>query len=170
MKARSLLILAVFTACSSGKVITYAHPNAEFSNYRTYRIRSHQEIAEISQQGYSTYQRLDELIASELESKGYRYHLEADLVVEYKISSGLSQDTRSNNYDRYSWYYPDYGFRGTTRQQVEGMLEIVAKDNKSKKPAWTGSADLMLKGRGNEEKIKLKIQELLGKFPQASSE
>lgn len=164
------MLITLLIACSSGKVITYAHSNANFDDYRTYRIRPHQEIAEISQQGYATYQRLDELVAAELESKGYRYHLEADLVVEYKISSGLSQDTRSNTYDRYSWYYPDYSFRGNARQQVEGMLEIVAKDSRSKKPAWTGSADLLLRGRGNEERIRLKIQELLGKFPPAKAD
>ncbi len=167
MKAWHSLFLLLILGCTSSKIITYAHPNATFDRYQTYRIASHEKIAEVSAQGYETYQRIDTYIAQALEAKGYQYHIVADLVVEYKISSGLGQDTRNNYYDRYSWYYPDYSARGDTQQQMELLIEIVLKDRVRKKNAWTGSADLTLKRRRseNEEKIQLKIQEIFDRYP-----
>ncbi len=169
-----LLILGLYCSCSSGKVITYPHANARFEQYRTYKIAPHQKIAELSAEGYASYQKLDQVIAHGLEEKGYRYHLDADLIVDYSISSSLSQNTRNNNYGRYPWYYNDY-YYGTNRnaqQQVEALIEIVAKDTGTRKQAWTGTADLTLRSRksDNLERIMLKIQEIIAQFPQKTSE
>lgn len=167
MKVGHLLLFVFFAGCSSGRVITYAHPKATFDQYRTYRIESHEKIAELSPQGYATYQRFNNLIAQELESRGYRYHLEADLLVEFKISSGLGPSTSSNYYDRYSWYYPDYRYQENARQPMEGLLEIVLIDSGRKKPAWTGSADITIRQRRShyEEQLQEKIKEIFAEYP-----
>ena len=152
--------------CSTGKVITYAHANARFPEYHTYKIQSHQKIAEVSPRGYATYQRLDDIIAQQMDDKGYRYQLPADLEIRYEVSSGLSQNTRRSYYDRFDWYYPDTNYWERNNQQVELLLEIEMLDPHTQKIAWTGSADISLRRRDSaEEKIRLKITEILAALP-----
>ena len=102
----TVCLLCTLLACSTGKVITYAHGSANFPHYQTYKIESHQKIAEVSPRGYATYQRLDESISQQMEAKGYRYHLQADLIVRYEVSSGLSQNTRRSYYNRFGLVLP----------------------------------------------------------------
>jgi|GEM_PF-5653259 len=151
---------------TSGKVITYPHAQANFPHYKTYKIVSHEKIAEVSPRGYATYQRLDELISQELEQKGYRYHLQADLILKYEISSSLSQNTRRSTYNRYDWYFPDSQYWERNNQQAEVLLEVVLDDTSTKKPAWTGNADITLRRRDiAEDKIKSKLVEILAELP-----
>ncbi len=162
--AVSLLIIAA--SCSTGKVITYPHSQANFPQYSTFKITSHEKIAEVSPRGYATYQRLDGIISDQMEAKGYHYHLNADLVVEYEISSGLGQSTRQSNYNRFNWYYPDDHYWDRNNQQAEILLELTLWDTEKRLTAWTGNADITLKRRDSaEELIKEKIIEILAQLP-----
>jgi hypothetical protein len=153
-------------SCTTGKVITYPHSRANFPNYSTYKITSHEKIAEVSPQGYATYQRLDETISDQMEAKGYAYHLAADLIVRYEISSGLGQSTRRSYYDRFDWYFPDANYWDQNNQQAEILLELSLWDTEEKLVAWTGNADITLKRRDSaEELIKQKIIEILAQLP-----
>ena len=148
-------------------MITYAHANADFNSYKTFRIKPHTKIEELSRKGHETYQRLDTLIVSLLKSRGYQYTIDPDLVVEYEISTGLSQDTPNQNYDRYSysWYYPNYGYSAPP-QDIEAMIEIEMIEKATKKTVWTGSADLKFKTRGddNVERLEQHIIEIFNRF------
>lgn len=160
-----LLGLWLLHSCSSPRIITYAHPTADFDRYQSFRIAPHVEIEALSQKGHETYTRLDALIASQLKSRGYQYRNDADLIIEYEISTGLSQDTPHEYYDRYSWYYPSYSYSAPP-QQIEIMVEIQMVDAVRKKTVWTGSADLTLKSRGDNhvERIEQHIVEIFQRF------
>ena len=163
----ALLLIILPGGCSKTKVVSYPHAGAEFERYRTYKLQSHDELAEVSPRGHAAYQRLGDLIAEEMEARQYRYHIDADLLVEFEISSGLgSPRNRSSYYDPfyYPYYAPTMEYGNT--QSSELLIEIVIKDRKRKKPAWTGSADLTLRGRASEreEKIRAVIQEIFARF------
>ena len=142
-----LCTLCLLFSCSTPKVISYAHASANFDSYHTYRIKPHAEVEALSRKGHETFQRLDSLIAAQMSNRGYTYSNDSDIIVDYEISSGLSQSTPSQNYNRYSysyWYYPDYGYSAPP-QEVEAMVQIEMIDTSTKKTVWTGSADLTLK-------------------------
>lgn len=162
----------VLVGCSSPRVITYAHSSANFNLYRTFNIKPHTEIQDLSSKGHETYKRLDTLIASQMLARGYNYSHRPDLVIEYEISSGLSQDSPNQYYDRYSyWYYPSYSYSAPA-QDVEAMIEIEMKDPKQKKTVWTGSADFTLKARRRDsvEKIEQLILEIFNRFEYSAKE
>jgi len=157
MKSKWLFLGLFFVACTSVKVISYDHPKADFRNYRTFKIQSQAEkISEFSQEGKESLARFEQLIIDQMVAKGYRYAQRADLIVAYKLSSGLGR-TQNNPYygSYYYWYNPGYYDRGSN-QNIEGLLEIQIKDPETKRTVWTGSADLSLRssGKGNEEKIR----------------
>jgi len=166
-----LMGLWLLHSCSSPRIISYAHPTADFDRYQTFRIKPHQEIEALSRKGHETYQRIDTLIASQLKARGYQLSLDPDLIVDYEISTGLSQDTPNDYYDRNSWYYPNYSYSARP-QEIEAMIEIEMIDTSSKKTVWTGSADLTLRSRrdGNVERIEEHIIEIFQRFEYNASE
>lgn len=146
-----LLGLWLFHSCSSPRIITYAHPTADFDRYQTFTIDTHKKIEALSRKGHETYQRLDTVIHNQLVAKGFQTHSHPDLKVEYKISTGLSQDAPDNNYyNSYSWYYPNYSYY-SQQQDIEGMIEILLIDIRTKKTVWTGSVDINLRRRGKDQ-------------------
>jgi hypothetical protein len=163
----TLLVATLIFSCSSPRVITYAHASAEFDQYRTFRVKPHTEVEALSRKGHETYQRLDSLIAGQMTARGYQLSHEPDLVIDYEISTGLSQNTPSQYYDRYpyNWYYPTYNY-GAPPQDVEAMVEIEMIQRSSKKTVWTGSSDLILKPRrdDNLERIEQHILEIFSRF------
>jgi hypothetical protein len=163
----SLVGIFWYSGCSSPKIITYAHASADFERYQTFRIKPHKEIEAISRKGHETYQRLDTLIASQLKSRGYQYSIDPDLIIEYEISTGLSQQTPSQNYQRYpySWYYPDYSYSGRP-QDIDAMIEIEMVDSGSKKTVWTGSTDFTMRTRRDDNVARMEehIIEIFERF------
>jgi hypothetical protein len=149
-----LLGLWLLQSCSSPRIITYAHPTADFDRYQTFTIAPHKKVEALSRKGHETYQRLDTVIHNQLVARGYQPHSHSDLKVQYEISTGLSQDTPNNNYynsyNSYSWYYPNYSY-SSQQQDIEGMIEILFIDLQTKKTVWTGSADINLKRRGKDQ-------------------
>lgn len=155
-------------SCSSPRVITYAHASADFDRYRSFKIKPHSQVEALSRKGNETFERLDTLIAGQMKNRGYQYSLDPDLIIDYEISTGLSQNTPSQYRDRYSysyWYYPDYSYSAPP-QDVEAMIEIDMIDAASKKPVWTGSVDLTLKPRrdDNVERIQEHIIHIFESF------
>lgn len=162
-----LLGTGLLSGCSSPRIITYAHASAEFDRYRSFRINPHTEVRELSQRAHETFERLDTLIAGQMKARGYQYSHDPDLLIDYEISTGLSQRTPNQYYDPYSyyWYYPDYSYLAP-EQDVEAMIEIEMIEAGSKKTVWTGSADLILKPRrdDNAERIEQQILEIFSRF------
>ena len=163
----SIYLVCLFGSCSTPKVITYAHASAKFDQYQTFRIKPHTEVQALSRKGHETFQQLDTLIAGQMKSKGYQTNLDPDLVIDYEISTGLSQNTPNQTWDRYSynWYYPDYNY-SLQEQDVEAMIEIEMIDTSTKKIVWTGSADFTLKPRrdDNVARIQEHILHIFEKF------
>lgn len=154
-------------SCSSPRVISYAHASADFEQYRTFRIKPHSEVQELSEKGHETFERLDKIIAEQMTSRGYQYSHDPDLILDYEVNTGLSQNTPNQYYDRYPyyWYYPTYDYSAPP-QDVEAMVEIEMIETATKKTVWTGSADLILKPRrdDNVEKIEQQILEIFSRF------
>ncbi len=175
MKTRllTLLLLCFCFGCSSPRIITYAHAGAEFDRYRSFSIKPHSKIKELSNKARDTFERVDQLIADQMQSRGYQYSHDPDLIIDYDISTGLSQNTPNQRYDRYSyyWYYPTYDY-SVQPQDVEALVEIEMIEAGSKKTVWTGSADLTLKPRrdDNLEKVEQKIVEIFTRFQYAAPE
>ena len=163
-----MLLIGLMCTCSSPKIISYSHASAAFDTYQTFRIKPHTEIQALSRKGHETYQRLDTLIAGQMKARGYQTHLDPDLLIDYEISTGLSQNTPNQNFDRYSWYnwyYPSHNVP-MQEQDVEAMIEIEMIDTATKKIVWTGSADFTLRPRrdDNLERIQEHIIHIFQKF------
>jgi len=166
------ILCCLLISCSSPRVITYAHANAEFDRYLTFNIKPHSNIQDLSPEGHQTFERLDTFIADQMMARGYTISHEPDIVIEYEISSGLSQNSPNQYYDRYSyWYYPSYSFSAPA-QDVEAMIEIEMVDPKVKKPVWTGSADFTVRTRrdDNLEKIEQHIVAIFNRFDYSAAE
>ena len=158
--------LCLLVNCSAPRVITYPHAGADFSKYRSFKIKPHTQIQDLSEKGHQTYQKFDRLISDQMIAKGYNESHQPDLVIIYEISSGLSQNTQTQYYDRYPyWYYPSYSYNSTP-QEIEAMFSVEMKESESKKTVWTGSGDVTLKPRrdDNEEKIEHIILEIFSRF------
>ena len=166
----NIFLVGVLCSCSTAKVITYTHASATFDQYQTYRIKPHTEVEALSRKGHETFQQLDTTIAGQMTSRGYQTNLDPDLVIQYEISTGLSQNTPNQSYDRYSygWYYPDYNYQ-SQEQDVEAMIEIEMIDTNTKKTVWTGSADFMLKPRRDDNVVRIQehILHIFEKFEYA---
>lgn len=168
MKSNWFLLCLFLTACTSVKVISYDHPKASFTDYQTFKIQSQaKKISNFSQEGKESLARFEKLIAELMITKGYKYAEKADLIVNYKLSSGLGRSQNNNQYysSYYYWYNPGYYDRGSS-QNIEGLLEIQIKDPRNKRTVWTGSVDLSLRssGKGNEEKIRSYIQHIFDHY------
>lgn len=166
------ILCCLLISCSSPRVITYAHSSAEFDRYRTFNIKSHSNIQDLSPEGHESFERLDELIADQMMARGYSLSRQPDIVIEYEISSGLSQNTPNQYYDRYSyWYYPSYSYSAPD-QDVEAMIEIEMIDPGMKKTVWTGSADFTLRPRrdDNVEKVEQHIVAIFERFNYSAAE
>lgn len=161
-----LIGLWLIHSCSTPRIITYAHADADFDRYQSFTIAPHEKIEALSRKGHETYQRLDTVIHNQLVAKGFQTHSHPDLKVEYEISTGLSQDTpNNNNYNSYSWYYPNYSY-SSQPQDIEGMIEILLIDMRTKKTVWTGSADINLSRRGKDqvERMEQYIRDIFTRF------
>jgi len=111
-----------------------------------------------------------------MNSRGYQLSHDPDLVINYEISTGLSQNTPNipnQYYDPYSyyWYYPNYNY-SAPEQDVEAMVQLEMIETSSKKSVWTGSADLVLKPRrkDNLERVEQHILEIFSRFEYTAPE
>ena len=162
-----LLISALFLGGCGIKATTNFMPGTDFAKYRTF-VQSPPPTQRVkSLPGYSaiTGQQIQDMIASELQSKGFTPGgaEDADLLVAFSVSGQPRTDvTSAGGGGYYGW-----GGGGTfTTHYVVGRLVIDIFDNRSKKLLWHGWADKEIFGASGDVKgVEQVVQAIMKKFP-----
>jgi len=141
---------ALFSGCSGSKVITMTGPNAKFENYITYRI-DHPPYPEdsLNNKAVQMKVKIDKIISTHLNSRGYSQTEQADLVISYKLILDNKVDYDQNysySRNRHNPYYFGYGYQDpyyfNERAYTEGTLLVEIREDYGNRVVWDGSLDL----------------------------
>lgn len=159
MKTYVILFMCAFIfGCSGTKVITMTGPKAKFQNYFTYRI-SHPSYPEdsVNQTATILKNKIDRIIQTHFNSRGYEQTQPADIVISYKlILDNIVEYDQNNSYNntyrnRYNPYgYNQYPYYVNERLYTEGTLLVEIREDYGNAAVWDGSLDL----RYNSKKSK----------------
>ncbi len=167
-----LLIAAVFTSCSSVRVVTDYDLQANFGEYNNYAFYKpgidQAEISDLDKR------RILRAIDSELSAKGMMKNENADLLVSIFTKERDRVDVYNNNFGWgwgwgwNPWFYG--GFNGSNvSTTTEGTLYIDLVDAKTKQLVWQGIGSMRLHQYDNIEKKEARIreivQEIIAQYP-----
>ena len=163
-----LLISAFFLGGCGIKASTNFMPGTNFATYRTF-VQSPPPTERVkSLPGYSaiTGQQIEDMIASELQSKGFRPAAaeDADLLVAFSVSGQPRTDVTSTGG---GYGYGGWGGGGTfTTHYVVGRLVIDIFDNRNRKLLWHGWADKeIFKPSSDNKGAEQVVQAIMKEFP-----
>ena len=162
-----LLISALSLAGCGIKASTDFMPGTNFSSYRTFAQSPPPTGRVKSLPGYTEIlgQQIQDLIASDLESKGYQPAAAgaADLLVAISVSGQPRTDVVVGGG---GYGYGGWGGSTYTQHYVVGRLVIDIFDNRQKKLLWHGWADKEIFGPpGDTKGVEKVVQAIMKKFP-----
>ena len=169
-----LLLLVVFSSCSSVRVAADYDREADFESYKTFAFfKPGIDKAEISDLDK---RRILRAIEAELMAKGYTKSENPDMLVSIFTKSNQRVDVYNNAWGYGAWGWGGFGGwgwrNGWNGNQVttttEGVLFIDLIDANKKELIWQGSGTGNLETRNVEKKearIKEFVAEMLLQFP-----
>lgn len=170
LKILPLLLLLVFTSCSTVRVATDYDKEVNFDQYNSFAFfKPGIDKAEISDLDKK---RILRAIDSELMDKGMTKSESPDLLVSIFTKERERIDVYNNNFGYgwgwYPWYYGSYYGGSSVSRTSEGTLFIDLIDAKTNNLVWQGmgSADLVTQNMEKKEaRIREIVQEILAKYP-----
>lgn len=169
-----LLLLVVFSSCSSVRVAADYDREADFESYKTFAFfKPGIDKAEISDLDK---RRILRAIEAELMAKGYTKSENPDMLVSIFTKSNQRVDVYNNAWGYGAWGWGGFGGwgwrNGWNGNQVttttEGVLYVDLIDANKKELIWQGSGTGNLETRNVEKKearIKEFVAEMLLQFP-----
>ncbi|MRT16709.1 DUF4136 domain-containing protein [Vitellibacter sp. q18] len=166
LKFLPLLLLLVFTSCSTVRVTMDFDKEANFNNYRSFAFyKPGIDKAEISDLDKK---RILRAIDAELTAKGMLKAEQPDLLVSIFTKERERVDVYNNNFG-YGWYWNPWWYGGSTvSRSTEGTLYIDLIDAKTNNLVWQGmgSADLITNNMEKKEaRIQEIVREILAQYP-----
>lgn len=170
-----LLIVFVFTSCSSVRVVTDYDREANFNSYSSFAFyKPGIDKAQISDLDK---RRILRTIESQLVAKGMTKSSDPNLLVSIFTKERERVDVYNNHFGYgwgwYPWWYGGY-YGNHVSSTTEGTLYIDLIDAKSKSLVWQGMGTSKLVKTSNiekrEERIRLIVSEILAKYPPGSSD
>lgn len=170
----ALLMLVVFSSCSSVRVATDYDREANFDNYKTFAFfKPGIDKAEINDLDK---RRILRAIEAELMAKGYTKSENPDMLVSIFTKSNQRVDIYNNAWGYGAWGWGGYGGWGwrygwngnQVSTSTEGVLYIDLINAKKKELIWQGSGTGNIDARSVEKKearIKEFVSEMLMQFP-----
>lgn len=169
LKFLPLLLLFIFTSCSTVRVASDFDKEANFSQYKSFAFyKPGIDKAQISDLDKK---RILRAIESELLSKGLIKSENPDLLVSIFTKERERVDVYNNNFG-YGWYWNPWWYGGyygsTVSRSTEGTLYIDLIDAKTNNLVWQGmgSADLITNDMEKKEaRIQEIVREILAQYP-----
>ena len=165
-----VLLLLVFTSCSTVKVATDYDKEVNFNQYHSFAFyKPGIDKAKISDLDKK---RILRAIESELSIKGMTKSETPDLLISIFTKERERVDVYNNNFGYgwgwHPWYYGSYYGGSSVSRTSEGTLFIDLIDAKSNNLVWQGmgSADLKIQNMEKKEaRIREIVREILAKYP-----
>lgn len=143
------IVLFVFIAGCSQKIVSYTNSKATFQKFETYRLISPKIDNKVGTETSLGYKMIRENIIAEMSRRGYTESMVApSLILRYELASSTRVETSVNQ----SFFYPTYQINSRTIH--EGILLLELHDQ-NKKLVWQGSYDL------NQEKKEKRIRKVI---------
>ena len=165
-----LLVSALFLAGCGVKASTNFMPGTDFTGYRTFAQSPPPTQRVKSLPGYNEIlgRQIQQMIASDLQSKGYKPAAvgDADLLVAFSVSGQPRTDVVSSG-GGYGYGYGGLGGSTFTQHYVVGRLVIDIFDNRQKKLLWHGWAEKEIfgGGSGGTKGVEEVVQAIMKKYP-----
>jgi hypothetical protein len=165
-----LLLVLVFTSCTSVRVVSDYDREANFSEYKTFAFyKPGIDKAEISDLDKK---RILRAINTELAAKGMAKGEPADLLVSIFTKERERVDVYNNNFG-WGWGWNPWWYGGgwgnTVSRSTEGSLYIDLIDAKKNELIWQGIGTARLITSGNidkkEERIREIVSEIMKTYP-----
>lgn len=158
---------AIFTSCSSTKVVQDYDKEIDFSAYNTYQMIIPEEI----DMAGLTERRIVDAISNEL---AIRELVESDGVPDFWISFAVNVDTKTsyhssnNGYGGYGYRRGGVGISTSTTTEVQsqyGIITINVVDSKSNNIVWTSTQKKAISSKNQDENIPKVISSGFKGFP-----
>ena len=167
-----LLLLFIFTSCSTVKVATDFDKEANFNQYKSFAFyKPGVDKAQISDLDKK---RILRAIEENLNAKGMTKSEKPDLLVSIFTKEKERVDVYNNNFG-YGWGWNPYWYGSYNTSSVsrtsEGTLFIDLIDSKTNNLVWQGmgSADLVTNNmEKKEERIREIVMKILAEYPPGS--
>ncbi|MEA3476722.1 MAG: DUF4136 domain-containing protein [Bacteroidota bacterium] len=173
-----LAIVALFTSCSSVKVVTDMDKTVDFSKYETYSFLGWQEDSDKIMNDFDK-KRVHDAFISEFEARGLKPVAENGdmavslfIVVDQKTSTTAYTNYYGGGYGGYNRYRGGWGYGHATTtysesDYLEGTLVMDVFDGESKDQVWQGIATstIVENPEKREKAIPSKVGALMKKFP-----
>ncbi len=166
LKFLPLLLLFVFTSCSTVRVATDFDKEANFTQYHSFAFyKPGIDKAQISDLDKK---RILRAIEENLSQKGMSKSENPDLLVSIFTKERERVDVYNNNFG-YGWGWNPWWYGGSTvSRSTEGTLYIDLIDAKTNSLVWQGmgSADLVTQDmERKEERIREIVMKILAEYP-----
>ena len=165
----ALLIILVFSSCSSIRVSTDYDVKTDFDSYKTFAFyKKGIDKASISDLDK---RRILRAVEAELLARGMKKSTNPDVLVNIFTKSRKRVDVTTDRGIRSPYWYPSYYSRRSelrVSQYTEGTLFIDLIDAKEKQLVWQGIGTGALRARSaekKEEKIQLFVKEIMTSYP-----
>jgi len=170
-----LLIVFVFTSCSSVRVVTDYDKEANFNSFSSFAFYKpgidQAQISDLDKR------RILRAIESQLVAKGMTKSSDPNLLVSIFTKERERVDVYNNHFGYgwgwYPWWYGGY-YGNHVSSTTEGTLYIDLIDAKSQSLVWQGMGTSKLVKTSSiekrEERIRLIVSEILAKYPPGSSD
>jgi len=173
LKLLPLLLIFIFTSCSSVRVATDFDREADFNSYQSFAFyKPGIDKAKISDLDKK---RILRAIDAQLSTKGMSKSETPDLLISIFTKEKERVDVYNNHFG-YGWGWNPWYYGGFNSPHVssrtEGTLFIDLIDAKTKELVWQGMGTSNLVTSSNiekkEERIRLIVSEILSKYPPGS--
>jgi hypothetical protein len=174
LKFTPLLLLFIFTSCTTVRVVSDYDKEADFGKYRSFAFyKPGIDKAKISDLDKK---RIMRAIAAEMSAKGISKSETPSLLVSIFTKEQNRVDVYNNNYG-FGWGWNPYWYGGgnygsTVSTSTEGSLYIDLIDMKTNSLVWQGigTADLITANmEKKEERIKEIVANILAEYPPGSN-
>ena len=169
-----LVLLLVFSSCTTVRVVTDYDKDANFGNYSNFAFyKPGIDKAQISDLDKK---RILRAIDTELSAKGMTKSEKADILVSIFTKERERINVYNNNFGYgwgwNPWYYGGY-YGSSVSSTTEGSLYIDLIDAKTNELVWQGVGSARLITSGNMEKkekrIREIVKEIIAKYPPAAA-
>ena len=168
----TLMVLCLYSACSSVTVSSDYDRDANFASYKTFAFT--QEASQLPV-GDINRKRIMDAVSSELALKGFTPSDQPDVLIDLKITAQQKETATATNTGGYGAGYGyrwGGGFSTTTinvEQYVEGTLFVDMIDNGKKQLVWQGrgmrTLDENASAQKREANIKDAVKRIFTKYP-----
>ena len=152
-----VVLIGLFLACTTQKVLTLTGSKTNFGSYYTYRIE-HPPIPKDSAdtEADNFIDKIEKTVKIQMDSRGYEMTPLADLVIDYKLILENKVDYRvddsyyyRNSYQYYSYPYYPYVQK---KEYIRGTLIVEIREDYGDALVWEGSLNLKYSKRSNKNK------------------